>query len=213
MATVDRCCCVSLDRRLIFCLVFGSTMASCNDSWNVDSPGGNLWLLDWDRIVVGIGSMSVRHNWLVCKLHTAPTVDKKALLSSREEFQFNLMSNTWKSTGTRVLPIFTSRSLTIPPQFLWEQTTKVNNSCEGSTCRPRWSAITLGSMLIDAPVLHNACGNSIPFTVHGITNYPGSLFFFSVTLFLIFSLASQNILLVSSSFSLVSLKNIHNLWV
>ncbi|KAF2582589.1 hypothetical protein F2Q68_00004971 [Brassica cretica] len=35
--------------------------------------------------------MSVCHNWLVCKLHTAPTVDKKALPSSREEFQFNLM--------------------------------------------------------------------------------------------------------------------------
>ncbi|KAF3549669.1 hypothetical protein DY000_02006889 [Brassica cretica] len=43
--------------------------------------------------------MSVRHNWLVCKLHTAPTVDKKALPSSREEFQFSLMSKTWKSTG------------------------------------------------------------------------------------------------------------------
>ncbi|KAF3503519.1 hypothetical protein F2Q69_00042874 [Brassica cretica] len=109
--------------------------------------------------------MSVRHNWLVCKLHTAPTVDKKALLSNKEEFQFNLMSKTWKSTGSRALPICTSRSLTIPPEFFWEQSTKVNNSCEGSTCRPIWSAITLGRMLTDALVSHKACGNSIPFTV------------------------------------------------
>ncbi|KAF3504546.1 hypothetical protein F2Q69_00041724 [Brassica cretica] len=128
--------------------------------------------------------MSVRHNWLVCKWNTAPTVDTKDLLSSRKEFQFNLICKTWKSTGTRALPICTSRSLTIPPEFFWEQSTKVNNSCEGSTCRPRWSAITLGS-----------------------------LFFFNVIIFLIFSLASQNILLMSSSFSMVSLKNIHNLWL
>ncbi|KAF3538080.1 hypothetical protein F2Q69_00018902 [Brassica cretica] len=53
--------------------------------------------------------MSVRHNWLVCKFHTAPTVDKKALPSSREEFQFSLTSKAWKSTGTRALPIYTSR--------------------------------------------------------------------------------------------------------
>ncbi|KAF3539511.1 hypothetical protein F2Q69_00021679 [Brassica cretica] len=58
-----------------------------------------------------LGSMSVRHNWLVCKLHTAPTVDKKALPSKREEFQFSLMSKTWKSTGTMALPICTSRVL------------------------------------------------------------------------------------------------------
>ncbi|KAF2612351.1 hypothetical protein F2Q70_00012308 [Brassica cretica] len=104
--------------------------------------------------------MSVRHNWLVCKLHTAPTVDKKALPSSREEFQFSLISRTCKSTGTRPLSICTSR--------------------------PRWSAITLGRMLTDAHVLHKACGNSIPFTVHGIANCPGSLFFFNVILILIF---------------------------
>lgn len=157
--------------------------------------------------------MSVKHNWLVCKLHTDPPVDKKALPSNREEFQFSLMSKTWKSTGTRALPICTSRSLTILPEFLWEQSTKVNNSCEGSTCRPRWSAITLGRMLTDAPVSHKACGSSIPFTVQGIANCPGSLFFFNVILILIFSLASQKILLMSSSVSLVSLKNIHNLWV
>ncbi|KAF3534465.1 hypothetical protein DY000_02040353 [Brassica cretica] len=111
----------------------------------------------------------------------------KALPSSREEFQFN-----WKSTGTRALPICTSRSLTIPPEFFWEQSTKVNNSYEGSTCRPRWSAITLGRMLTDAPVSYKACGNSIPCSVHGIANYPGSLFFFNVILLLIVSLASQN---------------------
>ncbi|KAF2598754.1 hypothetical protein F2Q68_00011210 [Brassica cretica] len=87
----------------------------------------------------------------------------------------------------------------------------MNNSCEGSTYRPRWSAITLGRMLTDDPVSHKACGNSIPFTVHGIANCPGSLFFFNIILILIFSLASQNILLMSSSSSLVSLKNIHNL--
>ncbi|KAF3582484.1 hypothetical protein DY000_02033096 [Brassica cretica] len=57
--------------------------------------------------------MSVRHNWLVCKLHTTPTVYKKALPSSREEFQFNLMSKTWKSTGTKALPICTSRVLPV----------------------------------------------------------------------------------------------------
>ncbi|KAF2568611.1 hypothetical protein F2Q70_00027774 [Brassica cretica] len=33
-------------------------------------------------------------------LHTAPTVDKKALPSNREEFQFSLISKTWKSTRT-----------------------------------------------------------------------------------------------------------------
>ncbi|KAF3576621.1 hypothetical protein DY000_02030738 [Brassica cretica] len=75
----------------------------------------------------------------------------------------------------------------------------------------RWSAITLGRKLTDDPVSHKTCGNSIPFTVHGIANFPGSLFFFNVILILIFSLASQNIFLMSSSFSLVSLKNIHNL--
>ena len=91
--------------------------------------------------------MSVRHNWLVCKLHTAPIVDKKALPSSREELQFNLMSKIWKSIGTRALLICTSRSLSIPPELFWEQSTKGNNSCESSTCRPIWSAITLGRML------------------------------------------------------------------
>ena len=54
MATVDRCCCVSLDRRLVFRLVLGSTVASCNDSWIIDSSGDRLWCLDWDRVVVGI---------------------------------------------------------------------------------------------------------------------------------------------------------------
>ncbi|KAF2604796.1 hypothetical protein F2Q70_00025802 [Brassica cretica] len=63
-----------------------------------------------------LGSMNVRHNWLVCKLYTAPTVDKKALPSRREEFQFSLMSKTWKSTGTRALPICTSRAVTISPE-------------------------------------------------------------------------------------------------
>ncbi|KAF3599269.1 hypothetical protein F2Q69_00037156 [Brassica cretica] len=129
--------------------------------------------------------MSVRHNWLVYKLQIAPTVDKKAFPNNREEFQ----------------------SLTIPHEFIWEKPTKVNNSCEGSTCRPIWSAITLGRMLTDAQVSHKSCGNSISFTVHGIANCPGLLFFFNVTFFLIFSLASQNILLMSSPFSLVSLKN------
>ncbi|KAF2570909.1 hypothetical protein F2Q70_00002677 [Brassica cretica] len=70
--------------------------------------------------------MRVRHNWLVCILHISPTVDKKVLPSNREQFQFSLISKTWKSTRTRALPICTSR--------------------------PRWSAITLGKMLIDAPV-------------------------------------------------------------
>ncbi|KAF3599341.1 hypothetical protein F2Q69_00035775 [Brassica cretica] len=183
MVYVDQHNWMSVDRFRVVRFVLGSTMASCNDSCIIDSSGDRLWLLDWDRVV-------------------------KALPSSREEFQFN-----WKSTGTRALPICTSRSLTIPPEFFWEQSTKVNNSCEGSTCRPRWSAITLGRMLTDAPVSYKACGNSIPCTVHGIANYPESLFFFNVILLLIISLASQNILLMSSSFSQVSLKNIHNLWL
>ncbi|KAF3507235.1 hypothetical protein F2Q69_00005474 [Brassica cretica] len=42
-------------------------------------------------------------------LHTAPTVAMKALSSNRKEFQLSLMSRTWKSTGTRALPIYTSR--------------------------------------------------------------------------------------------------------
>ena len=148
--------------------------------------------------------MSVRHNWLVCMLHTAPTVDKKALPSNREEFQFSLISKTWKSIGTRELPICTSRSLIIPSEFLWEQSTKVNDSLEGSTFRPSWSAITLGRMLTDAHVSHNACGNSISFTRHGIANFSGSLFFFSVIILFILSLTLWNILLMSSSVSLVS---------
>ncbi|KAF3574926.1 hypothetical protein F2Q69_00058835 [Brassica cretica] len=50
-------------------------------------------------------------------LHTAPTVDKKALPSNREEFQFSSISKTWRSTGTRALQICTSRSLTIPHEL------------------------------------------------------------------------------------------------
>ncbi|KAF3601876.1 hypothetical protein F2Q69_00037118 [Brassica cretica] len=88
MATVDRCCSVSFNRRRVFCLVFHSTVASCNDSWIIDFSRGRL-------------------------LHTAPTIDKKSLPSNREEFQFSLMSRTWKSTGTRALPICTSRFLSV----------------------------------------------------------------------------------------------------
>ncbi|KAF3545560.1 hypothetical protein DY000_02007761 [Brassica cretica] len=116
--------------------------------------------------------------------HTAPTVAMKALPSSKEEFQVSLMSKTWKYTGIKGLPICTSRFLMNPPEFLSEQSIKVNESSEGSIFRPRWSAITLGS-----------------------------LFFLSVILCPIFSLTWWNILLMSSSASLVSLKNIHSLWV
>ncbi|KAF3591477.1 hypothetical protein DY000_02021729 [Brassica cretica] len=56
-----------------------------------------------------IGSMSVRHNLLVCISHTASTLAMKALPSNKEEFQLSLMSMTWKSTGTRALLICTSR--------------------------------------------------------------------------------------------------------
>ncbi|KAF3511661.1 hypothetical protein F2Q69_00007203 [Brassica cretica] len=45
MTTVDRCC-VSFDRRRVICLVFHSTVASCNDSWIIDSSGDHLWRLD-----------------------------------------------------------------------------------------------------------------------------------------------------------------------
>ena len=62
--------------------------------------------------------MSVKHNWLVCLLHTAPAVDKNYLPNNREEFQFSLISKTWKSTGTRALSICTSRSLAIPHELL-----------------------------------------------------------------------------------------------
>ena len=113
--TVDRCCSVSFDRRRVLCLLFCSTVACCNDFWISYYSGGRMWLLDWNRIVM---DMSVRHNWFVCKLHIAPTIDKKALPSNREEFQFRLISKTWKLTGTRVLQICTSRSLTIRPEFL-----------------------------------------------------------------------------------------------
>ncbi|KAF2566725.1 hypothetical protein F2Q68_00025231 [Brassica cretica] len=54
-------------------------------------------------------------------LHTAPTVDKKALPSNREEFQFSLISKTRKSTGTRTLPICTLSLLGLSdehPQFV-----------------------------------------------------------------------------------------------
>ncbi|KAF2574654.1 hypothetical protein F2Q70_00002895 [Brassica cretica] len=54
MATVDRCCSVSFDRRRVFGLVFHTIVASCNDSWIIDSPGGRLWLLDWNGVVVGM---------------------------------------------------------------------------------------------------------------------------------------------------------------
>ncbi|WZZ27196.1 hypothetical protein YC2023_010597 [Brassica napus] len=37
LGTIDRCCSVSFDRRRVFCLVFGSTVACCNDSWIIDS--------------------------------------------------------------------------------------------------------------------------------------------------------------------------------
>ncbi|KAF2546861.1 hypothetical protein F2Q70_00022029 [Brassica cretica] len=81
------------------------------------------------------------------------------------------------------------------------------------TSYSRRLTLPIGRMLTGAHVSNKACENSIPFTVQGIANCQGSLFFFNVTLFLICSLASQNILLMSSSVSLVSLKNIHNLWV
>ncbi|KAF2590803.1 hypothetical protein F2Q70_00038697 [Brassica cretica] len=85
----------------------------------VYSSGGRMWLLDWNRVVM---DMSVRHNWFVCRLHIAPTIDKKALPSNREEFQFRLISKTWKLTGTRVLQICTSsirlRDGLQPPEHL-----------------------------------------------------------------------------------------------
>ncbi|KAF3568144.1 hypothetical protein DY000_02015499 [Brassica cretica] len=74
--------------------------------------------------------MSVRHSLLVYKSHAAPTVAMKALPSNRDEFELGLMSRTWKSTGTRALPICTSR--------------------------PRWSAITFGKMLTEDPVSQSA---------------------------------------------------------
>ncbi|KAF3539675.1 hypothetical protein F2Q69_00022708 [Brassica cretica] len=48
---------------------------------------------------------------------------------------------------------------------------------------------------------------------HGTTKFPGSLFVSSVILYLIFSLIWWNILLMSSSVSLISLKNIYNMWL
>ncbi|KAL0749680.1 hypothetical protein Bca101_031683 [Brassica carinata] len=76
----------------------------------------------------------------------------------------------------------------MPLELLSERSTKVKDSDEGSIFRPSWSAITLGSMLTDAPVSQSAWGNSIPFTTHGIANFPGSLFFFNVILSFILSL-------------------------
>ncbi|KAG5410666.1 hypothetical protein IGI04_006985 [Brassica rapa subsp. trilocularis] len=105
--------------------------------------------------------MNVRHNWLLCMLHTVSNVDKMALPSNIEEFQFSLISKIWKSTGTRALPICTSRFLTIPHELSLRT---IHKSEQGSTFRPIWSAITLGRMMTDAHVSHSACGNSIPFT-------------------------------------------------
>ncbi|KAG5375547.1 hypothetical protein IGI04_040143 [Brassica rapa subsp. trilocularis] len=70
--------------------------------------------------------------------------------------------------------------------------TKVNESPAGSIFRPRWSAITLDSMLTEDTMSQSALG---------------------VILCLIFSLAWCNILLMSSSVSLVSVKYIHSLWM
>ncbi|KAF3499229.1 hypothetical protein F2Q69_00043173 [Brassica cretica] len=63
-------------------------VASCYESWIINSSGGRLWLRVWNGIVVDMGVY---------------------------ECQAQL---TWKSTGTRALPICTSRSLTIPPELL-----------------------------------------------------------------------------------------------
>ncbi|KAL0789951.1 hypothetical protein Bca101_006197 [Brassica carinata] len=76
----------------------------------------------------------------------------------------------------------------MPPKLLSERSTKVKDSYEGSIFRPSWSAITLGSMLTDAPVSQSAWGNSMPFTTHGISNFPGSHFFFNVIFSFILSL-------------------------
>ncbi|KAF3582932.1 hypothetical protein DY000_02029549 [Brassica cretica] len=52
MSIVDRCGCVSFDRRRVFCLVLSSTVACCDESWIINSFGGRLSLLDWNRVVV-----------------------------------------------------------------------------------------------------------------------------------------------------------------
>ena len=54
VGTVDRCCNVSFDRCLVFCLVLRSTVACCDVSWIINSSRGRLWLLDWNRVVVGM---------------------------------------------------------------------------------------------------------------------------------------------------------------
>ncbi|KAF3598814.1 hypothetical protein F2Q69_00035051 [Brassica cretica] len=118
MRTVNRCCSLSFDRCLVFCLVLSSTVACCNESWIINSSEGRLWLFDWNRIVVDKWIYECQAQLVGCKLHTASNVDKKALPSSREEFQFSLISKTWKSTRTRTLPICTSRSLKTPPELL-----------------------------------------------------------------------------------------------
>ncbi|KAL0836024.1 hypothetical protein Bca101_087913 [Brassica carinata] len=76
----------------------------------------------------------------------------------------------------------------MPRELLSERSTKVKDFDEGSIFRPNWSAITLGRILTDAPVSQSAWGNSIPFTIHGIANFPGALFFFNVILSFIVSL-------------------------
>ncbi|KAF3561410.1 hypothetical protein DY000_02013589 [Brassica cretica] len=45
---------MSVDRFRVVRFVLGSTVASCNDSDIIDSSGDRLWLLDLDRVVVGI---------------------------------------------------------------------------------------------------------------------------------------------------------------
>ncbi|KAG5384375.1 hypothetical protein IGI04_035845, partial [Brassica rapa subsp. trilocularis] len=68
------------------------------------------------------------------------------------------------------------------------RSTKVKDSVEGSMVKPSWSAMILGRILTDAPVSHIEWGNSTPLTMHGIANFPGSLFFVNVILCFIFPL-------------------------
>ena len=157
---VDRWWSPAVDRSWIlgFVFILMIAVACCNES-GVNPSVGRLWPHNSDRIMVTSGFISVRHSWFVCMLQTAPTVAMKALPRSREWFLFWLFSRTWKSTGISAFPICTSRSLMIPPEFLVEWSTKLNESCEGSIFRPRCYAITLGRMLSDVPVSHNAHGN------------------------------------------------------
>ena len=161
----------------------------CHISWIISYLNVGCLYLDYsNRIIENILVNECRNIWFVCMLKTSHTIGNALVPSSRDEFMYIWMSITWKSIGTRALPICTWRFLIIPHEFTLGQSIKMNESPEGFISRLIWSAITLGMILIEERVSHIALEKLCPLIVHGTTNFPGSLFFFSTTLCFTFSL-------------------------